>query len=326
MPSELGLSSLCSALFSSSLAFFPVQPSFQSGLLELQADIHPSSRPAETESLDFPTVSTKVPKLTLIGLAKSHTTIPKPITVRNGVLWLLRVGTCLHPGNQRTWSTPAPSQWDQRISGSTKGKGDDDSARKKQKECGTAKTIREVLQRDCTKNVQLTTLFSYLLSITHACQHLGFSGDPFVFPEGINDAINQDISEASSSSTDRKDSISRNLKNKKSAWQAPIILANPALMSQPSGIFSWIVPENDSLITLFRITSIPHCTESMRSPYQTIFLFICLFKPLLHWPIKTYTMELSRRLSSRQRNSIWVCSGSVLQLADRSLAKMCETC
>lgn len=215
MPSELDLSLLRSALFSSLLAFFPVQPSSQSGLLELQADIHPSSRPAETESLDFPTVSTKVPKLTLIGLAESHMTIPKPITVRNGVLWVLRAGTCLHLGNQRTWSTPAQSQWDQRISGSTKGKGDDDSAGKKQKECGTAKTIREVLRRDCAKNVQLTTLFSYLLSITHACQRLGFSGDPFVFPEGINDAISQEILEASCSSTDRKDSISRNLKKKK---------------------------------------------------------------------------------------------------------------
>lgn len=55
-------------------------------------------------------------------------------------------------------------------------------------------------------------------------------------------------------------------------------------LSQPPRIPYWVTPENDPGITPFQVTSVPHCTESMRCPYQTIFSSLSLFKWLHCWP------------------------------------------
>lgn len=53
-------------------------------------------------------------------------------------------------------------------------------------------------------------------------------------------------------------------------------------LSQPPRIPYWITPENDPGITPFQVTSVPHCTNSMRCPYQTVFSSLSLFKWLHH--------------------------------------------
>lgn len=120
MSSELGVSlsfhQLCSPPWLYS------QPNL-GGLLELQAYIHPTSRPAERERLSSSTVSAKVPRLDLIGLVGSHMAILKPIPGTSEWNSLPgQLGTCLDSGSWRAWSTPPKLQQKYRIGDSPKEK------------------------------------------------------------------------------------------------------------------------------------------------------------------------------------------------------------